>query len=393
MTTRENAYGALIFYILMLDVMEKERNKKRQADGKLAKEEKRRKWEAKQSRKHQAEEKLKSINSWIQDHLHFASLVSEEEIDTIRLSATNKAPTIGNFLAPYFDVQNKKEGMITSSGERLFIAEGTETVRILIQQSALPTRYGLEQIQVKSVFVKPSVLFEPPVNLLKDIYMAMTKEDDKEEKKSSPKFRLLVGSEAVQSKVAGFHVVRGALACGVVPADRTIEWLDNFLLTMKKEGTKKIRLLALDGVCDTSNLGSMIRCASAFGVHAIVVSKDTCDAWYRRTIRVSMGHVFKVPVIRAENLAAEVRKWSGDEFRISSYGAVLDTDNLLSDLKTGQVSSWCLVLGNEGNGISPAVANACTQRIRIDMVSGVDSLSVPVACGILMHGLREREHA
>jgi tRNA G18 (ribose-2'-O)-methylase SpoU len=48
-------------------------------------------------------------------------------------------------------------------------------------------------------------------------------------------------------------------------------------------------------------------------------------------------------------------------------------------------------MGNEGNGISPPVLQACTHLLRIDMASGVDSLSVPIAAGILLHGLKERE--
>jgi tRNA G18 (ribose-2'-O)-methylase SpoU len=52
---------------------------------------------------------------------------------------------------------------------------------------------------------------------------------------------------------------------------------------------------------------------------------------------------------------------------------------------------WCCVLGNESNGISPAVIRSCHHTIRIDMEEGVDSLSLPIATGILLHGLRERE--
>ena len=61
-------------------------------------------------------------------------------------------------------------------------------------------------------------------------------------------------------------------------------------------------------------------------------------------------------------------------------------------MPTGSVPRhWCCVMGNEGNGISSAVLDACTHSIRIDMEQGVDSLSVPIATGILLHGLKERE--
>jgi tRNA G18 (ribose-2'-O)-methylase SpoU len=368
--------------------------KKRMADGNVAREEKRRKWEAKQARQQQEVEKEKSRASWIQANSAFSSLVTDQEIDSIRSSNIENASKLEPLLTPYFDIQDKPKKEVTKhpSAERLFIAEGTETIRILIQQSTIAGRFGLEPIQLKSIFLKPSLLFEPPVDLVKDVKAAAARINRGKEI-FSPGFHVLVGSESALTKVAGFPVSRGALACGVVPSDRNENWLDSFLKrSLCGKGSKNVRLLALDGICDTANLGSMVRCASAFGIDAIVLSHDTCDCWYRRAIRVSMGHIFKVPVVRVGNLAAEIQKWSSDDFKIKSYAAVLDTDDLLEDIARGGVPpSWCCVMGNESKGISPAVAKACTQRIRIDIVNGVDSLSVPIACGVLLHGLKERE--
>jgi tRNA G18 (ribose-2'-O)-methylase SpoU len=227
---------------------------------------------------------------------------------------------------------------------------------------------------------------------------------------SSLGFHVLIAeSESILSKVAGFPISRGALACGVVPTDRTEEWLDSYLtrkLEMISMDVKKhkisstsLRLLALDGICDNANLGSMIRTASAFGVDAVVLSQDTADAWYRRTVRVSMGHIAWVPVVRVKNLASFVNKWdpqSGHHRQqkgITCYAAVVQSaDLILDETPRGDVPmAWCCVMGNEGNGISTEVLERCSHRIRIDMVNGVDSLSVPVAREILLHGLREKE--
>jgi len=69
-----------------------------------------------------------------------------------------------------------------------------------------------------------------------------------------------------------------------------------------------------------------------------------------------------------------------------------EISNYLSNSTKGDVpSSWCCVMGNEANGISKPVVDACQHTIRIEMEPGVDSLSVPVATGILLNGLRERE--
>ena len=103
-----------------------------------------------------------------------------------------------------------------------------------------------------------------------------------------------------------------------------------------------------------------------------------------------MGHIFLVPIVRINRLAAFLSKWN----TITSFAAVVQKEDstALDKIPTKSIShAWCCVFGNEGNGISKAVMEQCTKKIRIDMVDGVDSLSVPIACGILLHGIRERE--
>ena len=375
-------------------------DKRRFADGNKAREEKRRKWEAKQARKLATNEIESTRLGWIQQNARFATWVTEQDADQVqqRKRGGMESSAMESQLMPYLDIQdsNFAGNLGGNQNERLFVAEGTETIRLLIQQSTQTRGSGLKPIALKSIFVKPSILFENPVNLLRDVEDAMTQRSQSADSAGShPGFHVLVGSEATLSRVAGFQISRGALACGVIPDDCDEAWLQNLISDRMKESgmTKpKIRLLALDGICDTANLGTMIRCASAFGIDAVVLSKDTCEAWYRKSIRTSMGHIFRVPVVRVDNLGNVLRGWKSSYPELHSFAAVIDTDLLLHNLHHGQVPpSWCCVLGNEGNGISPAVADACTQRIRIDMEAGVDSLSVPIACGIILHGLRERE--
>ena len=241
-----------------------------------------------------------------------------------------------------------------------------------------------------------------------------------------------MGSEEALSAAAGFTVSRGCLACGVVPTNRTEEWLLHQYLEKSPRNKKKhaapLRLLALDGISDTANLGSMIRTASAMGVSAILLSSDCCDPWYRRAVRVSMGHVVRIPCIRVADLSHTLQVLAGAPWHVTSYAAVLDSSaRLLQDLhrgtyvqtfsevavvislappfliypccfvllchQTGDIpGNWCCVMGNEANGVSPQVTKSCSHTLRIDMEPNVDSLSVPVATGILLNGLREREH-
>lgn len=353
-------------------------------------------WEAKQSRKREDEERENVRKQWVDSHTNFASFVSEEDVEKVTSSQDeSESSELSQCLHPFFDIQEKGSKKVIFKGERYFIAESTETIRILIQQStqANPNGYGLSPIQLKSIFLKPCSMFDEPVRLMDDVEKAMRIRRDRDDQNSDhPGFKVLIGSESVLSTVAGFPISRGALACGIVPMDRDETWLNSFLQT-KVQKSEPVRILALDGICDNANLGSMIRCASAFGVNVVVISQDTCDCWYRRTIRVSMGHIFRIPIVRVNNLAEAVSKWSSpEEFNVTSYAAVLETDSLLSDIKHGELPmSWCCIMGSEGNGISLAVREAATHKLRIQIESDVDSLSVPVATGILLNGLRERE--
>ncbi|KAL3930301.1 MAG: hypothetical protein SGBAC_011823 [Bacillariaceae sp.] len=352
------------------------------------------KWEAKQSRKREGEERVRVRKHWVRNHADFASFVSEDDIKKVT-SQDEAESDLSQCLLPFFDIQEKVSKKAKLDGERYFIAESSETIRILIQESTQksPNDYGLNSIRLKSIFLKPSSLFDEPVRLLNDIEEAIRIRREREDQTiDHPGFKVLVGSESVLSEVAGFPIARGALACGIVPTDRDETWLHSFLQYKITQKSDPVRILALDGICDNTNLGSMIRCASAFGVNVVVVSQNTCDCWYRRTIRVSMGHIFRIPIVRVSNLASAITKWSSPELNMTSYAAVLETDYLLSDIKHGDLpKSWCCIMGNEGNGISSAVREAATHKLRIQIEPGVDSLSVPVATGILLNGLRERE--
>jgi len=309
-------------------------------------EEKRRKWKAKQAWKRPRLD----LEELIRPHREYISHLTHDDLANCKFKP---------LLDPY---KNLKE----SSTSQYFVAEGTETVRVLLQQS--------KSIEIESVLVKPSVLFQDPVKLVEDVARA--------------RVRCFVAEESTISSIAGFPVKRGCLATGVAPRDRDAAWLFHHLYTMKE---KSPRILALDGVSDTANLGSMLRTASAFGIHAVVLSRDCCDAWYRRSIRVSMGHVFRVPTVRVDSLSGFLLELR--DKGVSTYASAIDGDTqLLEKMAPGSVNQgWCCVMGNEANGVSLECRKACDYSIRIGMEPGVDSLSVPIATGILLHGLKERE--
>ena len=157
------------------------------------------------------------------------------------------------------------------------------------------------------------------------------------------------------------------------------------------------RILAIDGCNNTANLGSLIRSSTALGIDAIILSHDCCDPWYRQSIRVSMGHIFKMPIIRVSSLSETLLRLQR-ECHVQTFGAVIDEDVGRLDQVNTTTARWCGIVGNEDKGISKEVRDICLREnqkhgnlLRIDMKKNVDSMSITVAGGIFLHDLRRLE--
>lgn len=134
-------------------------------------------------------------------------------------------------------------------------------------------------------------------------------------------------------------------------------------------------ILALDGIQDPGNLGTIIRTADWFGVDKIVCSKETVDCFNSKVIQSSMGSLFRIPV---EYL--DLSKYL-NESTLPVYGALLDGENVYEQ----QIESECvLVIGNEGKGITDDVKSAITNPVFIPRIGGAESLNASVATGILL---------
>lgn len=348
---------------------------KRKADGPLIREEKRLKWEAKQQRKRQLDEINATRDRWIEDNSQFCQRLTLEDVKNVKNNAA--ANELTEALIPYFDLKVQNHSLNQLCRDR-FIAEGTETVRLLLQQIGKRRDNGLSHVIIVSILVKPGTFFIDD-NLKADF----------ENCNVHLKPKLFIADEDVLSEIAGFPMARGAMACGIPLRVDEQMLLDNLVPKLQPA----MRILALDGISNMANMGSIIRCAAAFGVHAMVLSKDCCDPWYRRSVRVSMGYISKVPIMRLtehgdlRNLIQKLRTKG-----IHSYAAVVDEDaSVLENFDKGDVAeSWCCVLGNEANGVKKTVVDECAYKLRVGMVDGVDSLSVAIAAGILLHGLVEK---
>ena len=179
-----------------------------------------------------------------------------------------------------------------------------------------------------------------------------------------------VADKWLLSEVVGFRVTRGVLAS----ADRLPAPDPDALLAAAR------RVAVLEALNDFENLGALFRNAAAFGVDAVLLDPRCADPLYRRSVRVSMGHVLHVP------FAAVPGPWPDALERVRAAGLTmlaLTPSSSADDLRAMPVPDrWAVLLGAEGPGLTPAALAAADRRVRIPMAPGVDSLNVATAAAV-----------
>jgi tRNA G18 (ribose-2'-O)-methylase SpoU len=189
----------------------------------------------------------------------------------------------------------------------------------------------------------------------------------------APDLTAYVADAATMADVVGFHLNRGVLAS----ADRAPAPDLGALLAGAR------RVAVLEGVNDHENLGSLFRNAAALGVDAVLVGPGCSDPLYRRSVRVSMGHVLRVPFATVD--------LDGAVGALREAGFVLaaltpDGDPAALDGLAG-ADRVALMLGAEGPGLSDAALAAADVRVRIAMADAVDSLNVATAAAVAFHAV------
>jgi 23S rRNA (guanosine2251-2'-O)-methyltransferase len=161
------------------------------------------------------------------------------------------------------------------------------------------------------------------------------------------------------------------------------------LLDKLKDVSVPPLLLALDSIQDPHNLGAIIRSAVAAGVKGIIIPKDRSASITGTVIKISAGSVFQIDICWVTNLvnSFKILKENG----IWIFGTAKDASQHIYDADlTGPV---CLVIGGEGKGLRPLVADHCDLNIAIPMHSSLDSLNASVAAGIILFEIVRQRRA
>lgn len=186
-----------------------------------------------------------------------------------------------------------------------------------------------------------------------------------------------VASPAVIQEMTGFHLHRGALASMHRPA-----------LPEPEEVLAGARRVAvLEDIVDHTNVGAVFRSAAALGVDAVLVTPRCADPLYRRSVRVSMGTVFQVPWTRIPDWPASLERLREAGFTVAAL-ALSEDAVALDELAADPPERLALVLGTEGDGLSPRTVATSDVVVRIPMAAGVDSLNVAAASAVAFWALR-----
>jgi tRNA G18 (ribose-2'-O)-methylase SpoU len=187
---------------------------------------------------------------------------------------------------------------------------------------------------------------------------------------------MLVADDGEVAAITGFDFHRGVLAS----AERMpLPAVDELL------GAARI-VAVVEGVGDHENLGALFRNAAAFGVDAVLLDPSTADPLYRRCVRVSLGHVLRVPWTRLDEWPGGLGALRDRDFVVAALTPSRDAERL-GQLVADRPERVAVLVGAEGPGLSTAALAAADRRVHIPIVPDVDSLNVATAAAIAFHAL------
>lgn len=252
-------------------------------------------------------------------------------------------------LAPYRALKDRE---LARDGSGRFIAEGENVVRRL-----LASRFPTESVLV-------------PERRAEDI-AAIVPQD----------VPLYVVPNSLIHEIVGFRFHQGVIACGRRTPRTSLEQLAS-------SWGERVTLVICPDLNNTENLGSLIRIAAGFGAEAMILGPQSCDPFFRQSIRVSMGTVFSLPIVESDDLARDLRELS-ERWSVELIATVLDpTAEPLSRARRRDRTG--ILFGNEAHGLDETWQAMCDRRVTIPMHHNTDSLNVAVAAGVVMYHFTSR---
>lgn len=148
----------------------------------------------------------------------------------------------------------------------------------------------------------------------------------------------------------------------------------------RSDGDGRRLVMVLEDIQDPGNLGTIFRTAEGAGVSGIILSEGCVDIYNPKTVRATMGSIYRMPYIYSGDLSASVAKLKSDGIKV--YAAHLKGRLLYNEVAYGDSA---FLIGNEGNGLKDETADLADEYIKIPMEGELESLNASVAASVLMY--------
>ena len=182
------------------------------------------------------------------------------------------------------------------------------------------------------------------------------------------------GERGLLAQLTGYTLTRGVLCAMRRPLLPTVEQVCH----------DAHRLVIIEGVTDTTNIGAIFRSAAALGIDGVLLTPDSCDPLNRRAVRVSMGSVFLVPWTWLQGGAQSLHEYG---FRTVAMALTDDSVSIDDPCLTAE-PRLAIIMGTEGDGLPHNTISSADYVARIPMAHGVDSLNVAAAAAVAFWQLR-----
>ena len=176
------------------------------------------------------------------------------------------------------------------------------------------------------------------------------------------------GDRQVLASLTGYALTRGVLCAMQRPVLPSVDSICR----------QSRRLVVIDGVVDTTNIGAIFRSAAALGIDGVLLTPSSCDPLNRRAVRVSMGAVFLVPWTWMDQPLPSLHQWG----YVTAAMALTEQSVPIHHPSLQQIDRLAIIMGTEGDGLSREAIADADYVVRIPMSHQVDSLNVAAAAAI-----------
>lgn len=226
--------------------------------------------------------------------------------------------------------------------EALFIAESPKVIRVALQAGCQPVSMLCERRHIEG--------------------------DAADIIRQCENLTVYTGDRELLSALTGYTLTRGVLCAMRRPQSGKVEEVCR----------DAHRVVVIDGVVDTTNIGAIFRSAAALGIDAVLLTRNSCDPLNRRAVRVSMGSVFLVPWTWVDHPVESLRHLG---FKTIAM-ALTDNSVPLDYPPLKQIDRMAIIMGTEGDGLPTGTIREADYVVRIPMAHGVDSLNVAAASAV-----------